>query len=103
MIIRRNLSLVSTRSLVTVLTAIFVLTIIMMPQQGYAATLSKTFSDPGTYEIFFRHPDSTTSTADPVITFDKNFYHNGDAGILTINDFNANADRNMPDTISADR
>ena len=96
----KNHNHLPSRYLLTILVSVFVFVIMMTPQQGFAATLSQTFAAPGTYDIFFRNPDSTDPTSDPVISFDRNVYHLGDAGTLTINDNNANVDRTVKDTIS---
>ena len=81
--------------------AIVTILIITIPlQPSYAGTLTKSYEGPDA-TITFRDIFNTGPTPDPTISFDKPFYHNGDAGTLTITDFNANLDVNSKDSITA--
>ena len=85
----------------TILAFTVLFTIITVPQDSYALSLSKTFAVPGTYTITFRDVSSVSPTPDPVISFDKASYFFGDTGTLTITDFNGNVDPFGVDTIFA--
>ena len=83
----------------TVLAFTVLFTIITIPQDSYASSLSMTFPTPGTYTITFRDVSSGSSTPDPVVSFDKPAYGKGESGTITISDFNGNLDPFAFDTI----
>ena len=83
----------------TVLAFTVLFTIITVPQDSYASSLSITFPTPGTYTMTFRDVSSGSPTPVPVISFDKSAYGKGASGTITISDFNGNLDPFTLDTI----
>ncbi|MGH9909212.1 MAG: hypothetical protein ACRD32_01085, partial [Nitrososphaerales archaeon] len=69
-------------------------------QSSFAETLTLTGLDTGNHLISFRDI-SVTGDLSPSMSFDKPAYNNGQSGILTVIDHNANVDTTTIETITA--